>query len=177
MHNTWLIARREYMERVKTKVFIVATVLIPLLMGALVFGSSYLGSRSKTSAHIAVVTSNAAFGTDLRKQLASGKDSNMRVDLLAPSSQTRAALNDRLHDKSSSLAGYLWVTPPATPDARPTFSYTARSAGDIATQDAIQTALDTVLMRERLTASGLPGTEINSLMAPVKIDTSASGNA
>lgn len=45
MHNTWLIAKREYLERVRTKGFIIATVLIPLLMGALVFGSAYMGSK------------------------------------------------------------------------------------------------------------------------------------
>jgi ABC-2 type transport system permease protein len=162
LHNTWLIAKREYTERVRTKGFIVATVLIPLLMGALVFGSAYLGSNAKTSAHIAVVTSNAAFGADLKQELESGKDSNMQVDLLPPSAQTRA--------------GYLWVTPPAAPGARPTFSYNARSAGDIATQRALQSSLDSVLMRERLTAQGLPASAIDALTAPVTIDTSASGN-
>jgi ABC-2 type transport system permease protein len=177
MHNVWLIARREYLERVKTKGFIVATVLIPLLMGGLVFGSAFMGSRSKTSAHIAVVTTDTAFGADLEKQLESGKENAMKVDLLPPSSETRTLLNDRLHEKSSSLAGYLWVTPAAVAGARPTFSYTARSAGDIATQEAIQSAVDTVLMRERLAARGLPGSEISELMAPVKLDTSSSGNA
>ncbi len=176
MHNVWLIAKREYTERVRTKGFIIATILIPLLMGALVFGSAYLGSRSKTTAHIAVVTSDAGLGSDLKQQLESGKDSSMKVDLLAPSPQTRTSLDNRLHDKSSTLAGYLWVTPPAHPDARPTFSYTARSAGDIATEGAIESALDSVLMRERLAARGLPVSEIDALTTPVKIDTSASGN-
>jgi ABC-2 type transport system permease protein len=176
LHNTWLIAKREYTERVRTKGFIVATVLIPLLMGALVFGSAYLGSNAKTSAHIAVVTSNAAFGADLKQQLETGKDSNMKVDLLTPSAQTRVKLDSRLHDKSSTLAGYLWVTPPAAAGARPAFSYNARSAGDIATQRALQSSLDSVLMRERLTARGLPASEIDALTAPVAIDTSASGN-
>ncbi len=32
MHNIWLIARREYLERVRTKAFLIMTVLIPLLM-------------------------------------------------------------------------------------------------------------------------------------------------
>ena len=34
MHNVWLIAKREYMERVRTKGFILATVLIPCLWRA-----------------------------------------------------------------------------------------------------------------------------------------------
>jgi ABC-2 type transport system permease protein len=176
MHNIWLIAKREYNERIRTRSFIIATILIPVLMGGLVFGSSYIGSRSKVSAHIAVVSSDRAFATDLQQQLETGEGSKMQVDVLSPSSQTRTQLNDSLHNKSSSLAGYLWVTPAAAPGARPSFSYYARSAGDISTRDAIESGLEDVLMREGLSARGLPASEIASLMEPVKIDTSSSGN-
>ncbi len=177
MRNIWLIAKREYTERVRTRSFIIATVLIPLLMGGLVFGSDYLGSRSKASAHIAVVTEDVAFGHDLKDQLETGQDSKMTVDLWAPSPETRALLDRRMHGKSSTLAGYLWVTPPANPGERPTFSYDARSAGDIATENALQSALDDVLLRESLQARGLPASEISTAMEPVKLDTSSSGNA
>ncbi|WP_158821833.1 ABC transporter permease [Granulicella sp. S156] len=175
MHNVWLIAKREYLERVRTKGFLIATVLIPLLMGALVFGSAYMGSKSKTSSHIAVVTSDSVLGSDLKHQLEGSKENDMQVDVSTPSDDTRAALDVQLHAKSSSLAGYLWVTPAA--GDRPTFTYTARSAGDIATQEAIESALHSVLMREHLEAKGMAGSEIDALVAPVKIDTSASGNS
>jgi ABC-2 type transport system permease protein len=174
MHNVWLIAKREYLERVRTKGFMIATVLIPLLMGALVFGSAYMGSKSKTSSHIAVVTSDSVLGSDIKHQLEGGKENDMQVDVSTPSEDTRAALDVQLHAKGSSLAGYLWVTP-AVGD-RPTFTYTARSAGDIATQEAIESALHSVLMREHLEAKGMAGSEIDALVAPVKVDTSASGN-
>jgi ABC-2 type transport system permease protein len=85
MHNVWLIAKREYTERVKTKGFIIATILIPLLMGALVFGSAYLGSKSKTASHIAVVTSDSAFGADLKKQLETGKGNSLLRQLVRSS--------------------------------------------------------------------------------------------
>ena len=177
MHNVWLIAKREYLERVRTKGFMIATVLIPLLMGALVFGSAYMGSKSKTSSHIAVVTGDAVLGSDIKHQLEGGKENDMQVDVSTPSDDTRAALDVQLHAKGSSLAGYLWVTPPATAGDRPTFTYTARSAGDIATQEAIESALHSVLMREHLEAKGMAGSEIDALVAPVKVDTSASGNS
>jgi ABC-2 type transport system permease protein len=176
MHNVWLIAKREYTERVRTKGFIIATVLIPVLMGLLIFGSAYLGSKSKTASHIAVVTSDAAFGADLKKQLETGKGNNMSVDVDEPSSAIHGQLDADLHDKSSSLAGYLWVKPVARPGERPVFSYTARSAGDIATQGAIEDAISSVLMRESLAARGIASTDVDTLTSPVKLDTSASGN-
>ena len=33
MRNIWLIAKREYLERIRTKAFLFSTILIPLLMG------------------------------------------------------------------------------------------------------------------------------------------------
>ena len=177
MHNVWLITKREYLERVRTRSFLLATVLIPLLMGGFVFAANYFSSNTKASSHVAVVTSDAAFGAQLKSQLESGKDSHMRVDVDAPSAQTRSLLTAELHNRSSSLAGYLWVTPPAHVGERPAFVYTARSVGDLATKGAIETAVSSALLREQLAQRGVGGAEITRMTSPVTLDTSASGDA
>ena len=69
MHNIWLIAKREYFERIRTKGFLIATILIPLIMGVLVFGSSFMATRVKSESHIAVVTSDATFACRSQKEL------------------------------------------------------------------------------------------------------------
>lgn len=176
MHNIWLIARREYLERVRTKGFLIATVLIPLLMGALIFGSAYLAQHSKTTSHIAVVTSDSAFGAALKQRLESGKDNAMTVDLAAPSPAKRAQLEATMQDRSSSLDGYLWVTPPATGADIPAFRYKARSASDIATKAALESAITSTLMRERLGTHGLSAAQIDSLTQEITVDTSESGD-
>lgn len=176
MHNVWLIARREYMERVRTKGFILATVLIPCLMAALIGGSAYFMSRTKTNSHIAVVTADRALGQDLKQQLETGKNSEMTVDVMQPSAATKAGLDAQLHTHASQLAGYLWVTPAAQPGERPHFAYFARSAGDIATQEALENGVRTVLTREGLLSHGLTAAQIDQVTAPVDIDTSSSGN-
>jgi ABC-2 type transport system permease protein len=176
MHNVWLIARREYMERVRTKGFLLATVLIPLFMAALVGGSAFFMSRSKTSSHIAVVTSDSTLGRDLKHQLETGKDSEMTVDLLPPSEATRLALEAQLHTHAAQLAGYLWITPAAASGERPHFAYHARSAGDISTEDAIEHGVNAVMTHEGLLGSGLTDAQIKQITAPVDIDTSSSGN-
>ncbi len=176
MHNVWLIAKREYTERVKTKGFIIATVLIPVLMSVLVLGGGFLASKTKSNSHIAVVTSDAVFGADLKQKLESDKENTMKVDVATPSEETRKRLDGELLDKTSTLSGYLWVTPAAKAGERPKFSYKARSAGDISTQLALQSSIKSVLILERLTAKGMSVAEIDALNAPVDIDTSASGN-
>jgi ABC-2 type transport system permease protein len=176
MHNIWLITKREYLERVRTKGFLLTTILIPLLMGALTFGAGYFATQTKTTSHIAIVTSDPTFGADLKQQLESGKESHMTVDLATPSASTRARLDADLHNHDSSLAGYLWVLQPARVGERPTFSYTARSVGDIATKGAIESAVSSVLMREQLAARGISTNDVTQLTTPVTLDTSASGN-
>ena len=176
MHNVWLIAKREYIERVRTKGFLLATILIPVLMVALVGGSAYFAARTKTSSHIAVVTSDHTLGQDLQHQMESGRNSEMTVDVMQPSPATRAGLERQLHSRASQLAGYLWVSPPAQAGERPRFEYHARSAGDIATEDAVESGVHTVMTREGLISHGLTGAQIDEITAPVEIDTSSSGN-
>ena len=133
MHNVWLIAKREYLERVRTKAFLIATILIPVLLGGLGFGSGYLAQRTKSSAHIAILSADPVFAADLKHELQEGKDSNMLVDLDPLDDATRTRLESELKDSHNSLAGYLQVIPPPIVGDRPTFTYSARSASDIGT--------------------------------------------
>ena len=176
MHNVWLIARREYMERVRTKGFLLATILIPCAMALLIAGSSYLMARTKTNSHIAIVTSDKQLGEDLKTKLENGKHSEMQVDLWKPSEMSHASLDAQLHNSGSKLAGYLWIVEPAQAGARPSFEYHARSAGDVSTEDSIENSVDAVLSREGLLKRGLSAQEIDTITAPVDIDTSSSGN-
>jgi len=174
--NAYLIARREYVSRVRTKGFIIATVLIPVLMGGLMYGSEVLASSAKTSSHIAVASSDKRFANDLKQELQTGEDEAMQVDLADPVPAARAALDEALQDKHSTLAGYLWATPASRPDALPKFTYKARSAGDISTKTALEGAISRVLMRERLMMRGLSAAEIDSMTEKVTVDTSETGN-
>jgi ABC-2 type transport system permease protein len=181
MHNIWLIARREYLERIRTKAFLVATILIPLLMGGFVFGSGYLASRTKSSAHIAIVSSDPAFSTDLKRELQTGKNSGMTIDLLNPSSTSddaiRATLDQNLASKQGDLTGYLWITQPQQSNTRPTFTYVPRSAGDLTTEEVLSKAIKNVITREGLTRQGMGASDIDALMAPIVIDTSKTGDS
>jgi ABC-2 type transport system permease protein len=182
MHNIWLIAKREYLERIRTKAFLIASILIPLFMGAFIFGSGYLASRTKSSAHIAIISADPTFSADLKHELQTGKNSGMTVEVLAPASasnsdEIRNNLDRNLQSKSGDLTGYLVVTPAPQPNARPAFTYVPRSAGDISTEDTLSTAIQNVLTREGLTHQGMGPSDIAALMAPVAIDTSKTGDS
>jgi ABC-2 type transport system permease protein len=179
MHNILLIAKREYLERIRTKAFIVATILIPTLMAGGIFGTAYIADKSKSSSHIAIVSSQQPLTSDLQNELEHGKDSSMVVDVVQPTPQIRSTLDAQLNEKSRErgIDGYLWITPAtsADPAARPTFDYIARSSADIATSSTITDALRTVLLREQLANRGMAADRIDSLMAPVEVNTIDAG--
>ena len=167
MHNIWLIAKREYTERIKTKGFLIATILIPLLMGGGLFGVATLAAKSKTTSHIAVLTSQLQLADDLKQELQHGKDSQMTVDIL-PARTSHALLNQEMATKE--LDGYLVIVPATDVGRRPTFDFTPRSTADIATSSAIEEALHHVLTKEYLARKGVSESETAALMAPVTLN-------
>jgi ABC-2 type transport system permease protein len=169
LHNIWLIAKREYTERVRTKAFIVSTVLIPALMGGGVFGVSAIASHSKTTSHIAIVASQPQPAQDLKQALEHGEDTSMTVDLVPAGNA--ASLDQAI--KGKQLDGYLVIQQVLNSDGaahRPTFDFKPRSSADIATSTSIQSALHDVLTREYLDAHNVSPDDAKALMAPVTVN-------
>jgi len=174
MHNIWLIAKREYLERVRTKSFILTTILIPLLMGGGIVVAVLTQGKPDTNSRIAVVSADQQLALDLQTEIESNKDHHYTVDVISPPvAGTRTTLDGELANKQ--LDGYLWITPAATSAARPTFSYTPRSDRAYATKEDIKAALRSVLIRERLSHQGMVASDVTSLMQPVQLDTTQAG--
>jgi ABC-2 type transport system permease protein len=178
MHNVWLVAKREYLERIRAKSFLIMTILIPLLMGGLVYGAALANGRSGSNLHIAVVTQDPKFGADLKSELESTKHVNAdresanqgvtKVDVISPPvSGTRELLDNRLRDRK--LDGYIWVTPSATPHTRPTFEWVSKSKADILTPSLLGQGIRTTLTREGLGNLGMPSSDVDSLLKPVDL--------
>ncbi len=168
MHNIWLIARREYLERIRAKSFIIMTVLIPTLMGGLLFGLSYASGSSDL--HVAIVSSDTQFALDLQAELAQRKHPAFDVDVIAPSIDTRATLDARLRGKN--LDGYLWITPPSAGQVHATYQWVPKSGNYNRTKDILSVAIRDVLTREGLAHSGMGAAEVTTLMQPVELESS-----
>jgi len=175
MLNTWLIAKREYLERVRAKSFLLMTILIPILMGGLVYGAALANGRSSAK-RIAVVTQDNQFGIDLKSELEGTKDNKMTVEVVSPpTADTRDILDQKLRNRA--LDGYIWVTPPTTPHTRPKFEWVPKAKADIITPSLLRPAIRTVLTREGLDNTGMPKPEVDSLLRPVELITKDNGGA
>ncbi len=171
MRNIWLIARREYLERIRTKSFIVMTVLIPAIMAAVAFGGSLLGGgRSKPAAHIIVVTQDVQLGMSLQSELEAQKQATITADLISPpGSDTRDRLNREV--SSRDLDGYLWVTPSSSSSARNAVEWVTKSRPrGIRKGATIDDTIRTVL-RPHIDAGDV------SPLEAVDLDSSPTGNA
>jgi ABC-2 type transport system permease protein len=186
MRNVWLIARREYTERVRTRGFMITTVMIPLIMAGFVVGSIFLGAKATNDIHIAVVSSDTQLALDLQTELqtqeqkddasssektgdahSKKKQPRILVDAMDAAPDTKAILDQEI--ESGDLDGYLWITPAAAPGDRPTFTYTPRSSGDRAVKNTLAGALGKVLLREQLTHRGIVAADADTMMQPVEI--------
>src|SRR6516162_110330 len=59
MHNTWLVIRREYLERIRTKAFIIMTLLMPVFMGSTILIPALLSDmKSGVTRRIVLVANN-----------------------------------------------------------------------------------------------------------------------
>jgi len=178
MLNVWLVAKREYLERIRAKSFLIMTILIPVLMGGLVYAAALANGRSGSNLHIAVVTQDPRFGADLKSELEStkhvdsdgdsAKQGDTKVDVISPPApDTRDLLDNRLRDRK--LDGYIWVTPSATPHTRPTFEWVSKSKADILTPSLLGQGIRTALTREGLGSLGMPASDVDSLLKPVDL--------
>src|SRR5690349_13774477 len=69
MRNTWVILKREYLERVRTRTFLVLTLLAPAIMTALMILPAKLATMGQKAEYIVIVASSKPFGEMVRQQL------------------------------------------------------------------------------------------------------------
>ena len=80
MRKLWAIVQREYLERVRTKWFLVATVFGPLVFGALMYLPAWAAMRSRASADVARIQILDATGTDVGRHVANELNGGLTGD-------------------------------------------------------------------------------------------------
>src|SRR5271166_6877437 len=77
MHNTWLIIRREYLERIRSKAFIIMTLLMPVFMASTILIPAMLSDmKSGGTRHIVLVANNPEIAEAVKQQLIAPQQQN-----------------------------------------------------------------------------------------------------
>jgi ABC-2 type transport system permease protein len=180
LRKAWLITKREYLTRVRTRSFVLLTLLAPLIMAAFALGPSAIilmgSSRAK---HVALAVADTAAGQRIKNSLEpseSGQSKNssrtglalFRVELTNDLSQeSRQALEQRLESKQ--LDGFIWLDQTAIEQRK--IEYITGGASGFTEAAQIRSAVRDVLMRDLLHRRGLNDQDIAAVTKGYVVET------
>jgi ABC-2 type transport system permease protein len=192
MRNTWLVIKREYLERVRQRSFIVLTLLLPAIMiGAFVIPAKLSSMKSSKMKRLVVVTSSPQFGEIVRQQLLAaskpedeksgsdkekdkeddfedkpGRDYAIEVDANSGEAEL-TALRNRVN--SGDIDGFLWLSDDAVAARKVT--YYGRESGGFMEKSWLKDQLDRAILLRELAQRGVSGAQVDQLLKPVKLET------
>src|SRR5437868_1890645 len=188
MRNVWLIIRREYLDRVRTRSFVVLTLLLPGMMAMAFVLPLRLASMSVgRPEHLVLVVSSQPFGELVRRQLlsqspvrnededtgeqinnasSSGKHYVIDVDPF-PTDAERANLRSRL--AAGSIDAYMWLTDADVQAKKVTYS--GRNMAGLLERSWISNSIGRALVEQQLAARGVSSAQTEDVLRPVQVET------
>jgi len=153
MAKLWAVISREYMERVRSKWFIFATVFGPVLFGALLILPPLLALRTKASADLANIVILDATGAGLGQKIAEGiphtrSGPRPRVRVMSLDSLTPAESTATHEVVANDARGYLVLD--AHTLAGDSARYAGRNASSIGDMEAITSVVRRSVLSTRL---------------------------
>ena len=157
MRKIWLIVKREYITRVRTKAFILGTLALPLLSGTILVISIFVAAgSSKSAVKIAILDEVGGLGSAVQKSLTQNKsssrpDSEVVQIVEHPSPRLEEFFNSQV--KTGEVDGVL-VLPKGLLDGKSSAKFHARSMQAMALLGPLERAVSDAIISRRLTAEG-----------------------
>lgn len=186
MHNIFLIARREYLERVRTRSFVIMTFFIPALMLGLTVVPTMLMQRgTKETKHMVVVAADRDTAEMIRSRIEQEQGqpnktedqwSNKRglpsthftVEVSTNATPAeREALTQKVNQKQ--LDGFLWATPDAIAAGK--LDFVTRDTSSFIENGVLGETVSDALRRHALKSKGLKEDDIEAALKPVDVET------
>ncbi|MFI5207450.1 MAG: ABC transporter permease [Gemmatimonadales bacterium] len=170
MHKVWAVIRREFVERVRNKWFLISTVLGPLFMLGVGVLPALLMTRSGRVNHIVILdAATGSLAERLRTQLAhSGRFS---VSIQATSDARIGAVEDSLANqvRFEAIDGYLTLGS-ATVEAG-NAQYRGRNVSSLTDMAILEGALRQSVVVERLTRRGVDPAVVQEAQGRISLKT------
>jgi ABC-2 type transport system permease protein len=168
MAKLWAIIKREYVERVRSKWFLIATFFGPIFFSAIIIVPAWLASRSKATTDIYNTTILDATGTEFGRRLAiniAGDSTNASkmptVKVVAPSELTRAESLETRDVMRKQKTGYIVVNQQTL--AGEAARYAGRNATSIADMAQLKSAIRQTILGQRLEKVGLDDAQMKAI--------------
>lgn len=187
MHNIFIIAKREYLERVRTRSFVIMTLFIPLLMFGVTVVPTMLANRgSNDIKHMVVVAADRDTAEMIRSRIEqkqedekSGKTKGNKLGqerglpaghfTVEVSTNTaeeeRAALTAKV--KAKQLDAFLWATPDAIRARK--LDFVTNDVSSFIDNGVLGVTINDALRRQALKNKGLKEDEIEATLDSVEV--------
>lgn len=187
MRNTFLIAKREYLERVRSRSFVIMTLFIPALMFGVTVVPTMLANRgTNETKRMVVVAADRDTAEMIRSRIEQNQDqaSPEKKDInlgqkrsLPPAHFTvevstdttdaqRASLTEKVKDKT--LDGFLWATPDAIKARK--LDFVTRDVSSFIENGVLGQTVSDALRRSALKSKGLKEDEIDNALQSVDVE-------
>jgi ABC-2 type transport system permease protein len=168
MAKLWAIIKREYLERVRSKWFLIATFFGPIFFTAIIVVPAWLASRSKATSDIYNTTildaTTSGFGHRLAITIAGDSTNPTRmpeVRVVAPSALTQAESTATHTVMKNERTGYLVIDQQTL--AGESARYAGRNATSIADMAEIKSAIRETILASRLEKVGLDNSRMKEI--------------
>jgi ABC-2 type transport system permease protein len=183
MGNAFVIFKREFEAMVRTKSFLIGTILVPILMIGIFALQFFLFSRSGGGEYSLVIVdaSPDLVGAQTERSLSAqtgnfpgAKPINFKSTLMPVVADT-AALRKQLDERvaADSLDGYLWIPPGIV--SGEVAEYNGRNASNSSVTDAVKQSLQRSVQTIRLGKQGIRPDQVSSALQPVRMKATKTG--
>jgi ABC-2 type transport system permease protein len=177
MAKLWTVIKREFLERVRTKWFIIVTIFGPVFFGVIMVLPAYLSVRGIKDVRVADIRIIDATTTGLGDRVATrlnggpmGNAAATQVVVVAPSEVAAAESLATKDVMAKTRRGYLVVDSVTLQEQKA--RYAGRNASSLQELELIQNALRSAILGQRLEREGLDPKRVEDLTR-VKINMSA----
>jgi ABC-2 type transport system permease protein len=163
----WAVVKREYLERVRTKGFVIGTILGPLIMGAMMIVPVLAMRSGSRPLQVAVLDGTGTLRAAVEDALRTARfDDKLRFDV-----RPETGSEDEL--KKAVLAGELdgFLQLPADALASGTASYFGRNVSNRIDLRTMERAVSGVIVGVRLSGAGLDPARVENLTRGVDLKT------
>ena len=186
MHNAWLVFQREYLERIRSKAFIIMTLLMPVFMASTILIPAFLSDmKPGVTRRIVLVANNADIADAIKQQLLSqqtksdtpsqsksvpaSKSASPRYSIEIDTNTTDAERDKLRRDVSDSkIDGFLWLSDSNLANRK--VVYSAKDVTDFGESIELRNAVQSALVKRQLGQKGMSDAEIETVLKPIDFD-------
>lgn len=175
------VIKREYLQAVRKKMFIIMTLLFPVFLGAVFIIPTMVLTRGLGTKHVAVLDGTGALrGAVVHPERDPAEGTSLvsveYVDAFSQQTRLEAAAKpylDRLTKSAgqeNGLDGVLLIPASALTSSDARLKFYSRSATDFITQSSLASVVNKGIHHYRLAQRGITGKDAEALLASAKVD-------